>query len=197
MKKKPTSTTTLPAKPKPGNVAIILKAFEKEAAPLVRKLGTLEIKTKEDYERAAVLMKELKSIGKKAKDRLNVDFVIPAKTISDNAKNLFQPFLALVVEWEVTVKEGMRKYLDKSKDVKAGLDARYESGSLGVEKYLDKVDAVEVDSNVRRIFRAVATDVDATPREYLVPDEPKIREALKNGKKVKGWVWEQQETIAI
>lgn len=177
--------------------AIVFKAIEKKAAPILRKLQSLSIETKADYEKAATLTKELKALGKEADAKLR-SIIDPLKTATENARELFRPFKESIVEVEAQIKAAMLAYVETTTKERARLDAKFEAGSIKkASTYLDKAAELEVTDNLRNTWALVEVDASATPREYLVPDLAKIKAALKEGKKVKGWKYEQQKTIAI
>lgn len=175
---------------------VVFKSIEQKAKPIITKLNGLEIKTKADYDKAASLLKDLKALGKDGKAKLN-GIIDPAKTIIANAKALFKPFETSLATVEASVKAGMLAFVESQNKKRERLEADFESGKIArPQTYLNKTAALDVD-NTRNAWALVEVDANLTPREYLTPDLAKIKEALKEGKKVKGWKYEQQQTIVI
>src|SRR5689334_22081000 len=79
-------------KVKKVNTAIVVKAFEDKAKPLIKKLDNLAIiSTQEDYEKAGLYLKELKEIGKLA-DEEKDKFIVPLKQLIKTTNEFFKPF---------------------------------------------------------------------------------------------------------
>lgn len=179
------------------NMAVVVSALEAKAKPLIAKLNRLEIKSKEDFELAALKMKELKILAKAGQDELR-EFLDPIKALEKKARSFFEPFQSKVSDLEITIKDAMKAYLETQAKAKAKLEQDFESGKIArPSTYLRKAGALEVEGNVRNTWAVVVVDETKTPREYLTPDIARIKEALKAGEKVAGWKLEQQQTIAI
>lgn len=178
------------------STAVVFKSIEQKAKPIIARLRDLEIKTKADYDKAARMLKDLKALGKEGKDKMN-GIISPAKEIIANAKALFKPFEMSLATIESTIKMGMLTFVESQNKKRTRLDADFESGKIvRPQTYLTKTANLDVD-NTRNTWALVEVDATLTPREYLTPDLAKIKEALKEGKKVKGWKYEQQKTIVI
>lgn len=197
MSKSTTNSIARPATPGKVSTQIVLKSIEKKAAPLLRKLTDFKIKTSEDKEKAIVLVKELKELGKEA-DRQLRTVTDPLKEATKAANEIFKPFFRDLMDVETRIKAELLDYqlgLDKKK---IALNVAFEDKSIKkASTYLKKSAELEDDSNVRNVWQAIAVNEKLTPREYLVADEGKIKEALKAGKKVAGWKWEQVKTVVI
>lgn len=176
---------------------VVVKSLEKSAAPLIRKLADFKIKSNDDYSKAMELTKDLKNIAKEANDQLK-SIIDPLKQATDAARNIFRPFQTKVTNIEQTVKIAMLEWQQSLMTKKAQLADKFESGEIKkASTFLKKEAELEVTEGVRKVWTAIPVNVKKTPREYLVPDEAKIKEALKAGKKVEGWEWKQVPQIAI
>jgi hypothetical protein len=180
------------------DAAIVLKALEKDAAPLLKKLKGFEIASQDDYAKAVQLTKELKGLAKVAKSKQD-EFVVPLNELIKKAKALFKPFTDMVEATELNIKVEMQSYLTTQAEKQKQLEQDVQSGKIKkVSTYVRKVEELEVkNSGVRKIWQAIEIDASKTPREYMVPDTTAIREALKAGKKVNGWEWKQVDSIAL
>lgn len=184
-------------KDKHVKATVVLAALQKESKPLIAKLNRLEVKTKDDYEKAVVVMKDLKMLAKIGTAKMK-EILDPLKTIERNVRELFEPFQRTVSDWEVHVKSEMAQFIARSQAAQKTLEANFDSGKIArPETYLRKSEALDVDTGIRNVWKAVPGDVAKTPREYLIPDEAKIKDALKAGKKVAGWSWEQVKQPTI
>jgi len=183
------------------STAVVVKGLEKEAQPYFKKLRAVSsIKTKEDYAIVSKNASQLKEIGKIAKAKED-SIVNPIMKGIKEIKALFKPFKDQVYVAEANAKTMLLEYQNKLEEDRAKLTEDFKDGKIKkASTVVDKMAELDVDdesSSVRKIWRAVCVDESKTPREYLVPDEAKIKEALKAGKKVPGWVWKQNKTIAI
>ncbi len=172
------------------SVQVIVKSLEKESAPLFKQLKSLKaISTKEEFNKAGKLLKSLKNIGKVAKTK-EEGFTKPAKQIIANAKTFFAPFFIELREVELAVKDGMRSFLDKQETKVQALEGKLESGEIKrVSTFHKKVGELAVQSEdvgVRSKPVLEITNAKKIPREYLIPDEKKIMQALLDGKEVEG-----------
>lgn len=182
---------------KQTDALIIMKALEKEASPNIKRISNLTISSQDDYATAATLLKMVKNLAAQAKDKED-SLTSPLKNVIADIKTLFVPFRNTVAALEIDTKAKMLAFVISSQKKIAVLESKFESGEIKkVGTLIAKTNALEISSNVRKIWTAIEVDGTQTPREYMVPDVTAIREALKTGKKVKGWEWKQVESIAI
>lgn len=183
---------------------VVLKSVEKGAKPLIKKLMAFKIKTKEDYQKAFALTKDLKNIGKIAKDQLGT-VVGPNRRIRKEAdasikaaNAIFAPFFNLIDGVDANVKVQMLEWQNKQAGKKEKLNEAFASGKISkASTFAAKSEELEENTGVRMVWELVEKDASKTPKEYLVPDTEMIEEALRNDKKVAGWAWEQVQHIAI
>jgi RNAse (barnase) inhibitor barstar len=182
------------------SAAIVLKAIEDEAKPLLKKLGKVVITDNKDFENASVITKQLKGLMKLADDK-EKSLTDPLIQVVKDIRLLFKPFKDEVKLMEEGVKQNMLAFVAKQKQLEAKVESDLASGKIKkVSTAVAKQAALQVSSSssqVRKVWQAVEVDASKTPREYLIPDEAAIKAALKDGKKVNGWKWEQVESIAI
>lgn len=183
------------------NTQIIVKAMEKESAPLFKKLTALStINSKADYAAVSANISALKAIGKAARAKKS-SIVDPIKQGIKEIESLFKPFIDRCDEMEENAKALMLSYQVKIDAESAKLnqdfaDGKIKKASTVIGKQAELV-LVDDNSSVRKTWKAIAIDVTKTPKEYLVPNETAIKEALKAGKKVAGWEWKQVKGISI
>lgn len=190
------ATTTSAKKSEAISAQVVLKSLEKQSAPLIRKLSEFKIRSNEDYNKAFELTKDLKAFGREA-DRQLKTITDPLKQATEAAKNIFRPLLNQVQEIDQRIKAEMLVYQSKLNKNKIALDEKFEGSNMKASTYVKRSAELDNSVGVRKIWQAVPVAPELTPREYLVPDEAKIKEALKAGKKVKGWDWKQVDSIAI
>lgn len=182
------------------NALIVAQALIKESQPMMKKVSNLAIKTNVDYEQAAVLVKGLKEIAKKAKTE-EEKITKPLTESLNAAKAHFKPFHDQVKAIEIDTKAKMIAYLDAKEKEEQKLLDKFEAGEIKRVSTLTKKQGelrVESSTAVTRIVDTlVIEDEKAIPREYLIPDETKIKEALKAGKKVRGCKLEKVKQLAI
>lgn len=179
---------------------VVLASLQKKAGPLIKQLETIDEVNKANYDKAAETLKALKAIGKEADAQLHA-IIDPIRAAEKAAKEHFKPFTNSIAELETSVKLKMSIYVENQNRKSMQVLKDFEVGKIKkVETVLAKQAEFEVSSesaSVRKLTRAKAVNKALTPREYLIPDERAILDALKSGKKVKGWELETVNSIAI
>lgn len=185
---------------KQPEAAIILAALQDEAKPLFKQLQKISVTDNDSLNLKAAKLDALKTLGKLAAEK-EKSLTDPLTKVIKDVRALFAPFRTLVADAEEITKLEITEHIKLMKakqekvkdDVGTGKIAKV---STGVRKLAE----LEVHSSVaqiRKTWVAVEIDASVTPREYLVPDRAKIKEALKAGKKVLGWEYKQEIGIAI
>lgn len=179
---------------------VVLKSLQKDAQKPIKAITDLEISTNEDFTLAGMHLKQVKQIAKLAKDKEEV-FTIPLKKLLADVTNLFKPFRDEVKQIEESTKAKMLEFTNQQEQAKKQLEQDFSDGKIKkVDTLLKKSAALEVSSafsQTRKIWTAIEVDGTKTPREYMEPNLAAIKEALKAGKKVNGWKWEQVNSIAV
>lgn len=179
---------------------VVVASLEKQAKPLEKKLMSYsKITTQEDYDTAAALMKQLKELSKQA-DEKEKEITEPLKGVIKKAIALFKPFKDKVASTEVTLKLAMSIFVEGKKATTAKLEQQVTSGKIGIAKFTEKTAELSAKSSFvkeRSVKVLVIEDIAKIPREYMVPDEVKIKKALKMGMKVSGCKLEEQISLAI
>jgi len=182
------------------NTQIVVKALEKQASPITRKVTSLVINSQESFDQAGEMIKTLKEIDRKAVEE-EKKITDPLTQALQAAKTHFKPFHDHVKLIEADTKAKMLTYVKtmEQKQLKALDD--FDKGKIKkISTLTSKQEALQVVSSsaqTRQVWSMEVVDASIIPREYLMPDEAKIKEALKAGKKVKGCEWKQVKTIAI
>lgn len=198
--RKVTVAAKLSVKNEAVSTAVIVANLEKSANPTIKKVTDLKIKTKEDFELAAQLIKKLKDWAKEAKaeeDRMTEGLKQSLSAI----KNHFKPFRERVEMVEDATKEAMQSFLDGQKKLSERLDSDFESGKIKkVSTVVTKQNELRVtngSAQIRKVWQMKIIDVSKIPREYMIPDTDAIKAVLKEGGSVAGCVWKQVDSIAI
>lgn len=179
-----------------AKTAVVLAALQKKAQPLFKKLPE-RITTKQQYEDAASNMKAIKNLVKEA-EKEKKQLIDPLNVVIKRIREHFRPFEDKAAEAEAKLKQQMEGYLLKAEKEMKVIEEKLEKGEIKkVATAVKKQNEIQATSNIRKVWTAICVDPDKTPREYLVPDEAAIKEALKSGKKVPGWKWEQVKQIVI
>lgn len=192
-KKKEVQTTVVAS-----SVTETVSKLNKKASADIKFLEDFSIKTPEQYDEAARRVSRLKELRKEA-DKQEKSITDPAKLIIKNTQAIFKPFKDRVDEVEERIKLGMVAYIEaREKKAEALIES---SNDKSIAKVVAKVN--ELTSNksdhasVKKLTVVEITDPELIPREYLVPDEAKIKAALQAGKKVKGCKLSTKTSIAI
>lgn len=182
------------------DAAIVLKSLEDEVAPLLKQLTKIAVEDVESYNIKSAKTDALKQLGKavEAKEKSLTD---PLTKVIKDIRSLFAPFRNMVQAAENSAKTEMLQFVEKTERAKAKVLADLENGKIAkLATAVRKTEALEIKSDtsqIRKVWTLEIIDVGDIPREYLIPDEAKIKEAFKAGKKVTGCKWEQKNTIAI
>lgn len=180
---------------------IVFESVKKRAVPIIKRLELVEkIGGTVEMEKVLTDLKVLKAIAKEAETQLD-SIVAPAKTIINNARSIWSPFLSRIKALEADKKANVLDYKaakdrEAMKVLKDFEDGKIKKTSTVIAKQAELAVSSEA-ASFRKLTRAKCLDEKATPREYLVPDERVILEALKAGKKVKGWELERVDSLAI
>lgn len=185
---------------KTPNVQIVLRSIEKKSLPLKKKVSDLEVKTQADFDRAGELMKELKSYTKLAKSE-EAKIVDPLKQALKATQSHFKPFYDSIELIELDTKLKMSSFVQANERKQLEVKKSFEAGDIKkMSTYIKKNEELEVKSenaSVRKLKTLVITKESLIPREYLVPDEAKIKAALLAGEKIPGCKIELVNSIAI
>ena len=196
MKQLPVKPTIDPSK---VDAAIVLRSLEEDAQPLFKKLNAITSITKqEDYDRAMVLTKNLKELGRLAKEK-EQSFTIPLNDLIKKSRELFRPFTSMVETTEANTKQIMLEFVTAQQNKLKAIEQDFSSGKIKrVSTFANKAAEFSAKkSGSRKVWKAICDDPSKTPKKFLIPDVPAITEALKNGEKVNGWIWQQVDQIAI
>lgn len=189
-----------PNKSEQVSTAVVVATLEKLAAPVMRKVTDLKIKTKEDFELAANLVKKLKEWSKEASEQES-KIINPMKEAMKAAQLHFKPFRNRVAEIELFTKSQMDLFLSNQEAKLKQLEANFSTGKIKkVSTLLASQDSLRVDNGaaqIRKVWKVNIIDAKKIPREFLIPDEVAIRESCKSGKVPAGCEWRQENTIAI
>ena len=182
------------------NTQIVIKSLEKEALPVTKKISSLLINSQESYDSAGELLKELKAMDKRALEEEN-KIADPMKAALAATKAHFKPFhdsVKLIVE---DTKNKMLVFVNDACTAQRKLLEDFDAGKIKkIATLTAKQEALHIVNSaaqVRMVWTLEIEDVAMVPREYLSPDEAKIREAFKAGKKIKGCTWKQVRQIAV
>jgi hypothetical protein len=181
-----------------SSVTDVVNRLNKKASSDIKALENFSIRTPDQYEEAAERVSRLKDLRKEA-DKQEKSITDPANLILKNTRAIFKPFKDRVDEVEMKIKDAMVSYIE-ARERKAG-ELVEGSHNKNIAKVVAKVNELTTNksdhASVRKIVAVEITDIEMVPREYLVPDEAKIKAALQAGKKVKGCRLTQKTSIAI
>lgn len=184
-------------KTKQVNAAVVIASLQKQAKPLISTANKITITDKASYELKLKKVKELKQILKIAEEK-EASFIEPLKKLSRDIKEFFMPFYQLIDQLDKQTKLEMKAYIASTETKKLQVNNALAIGKIKkLSTAANKLADLDIPGGRRKIWVAEAVNEGLTPREYLVPDEVKIREALKAGKKVAGWKWVQVDSITI
>lgn len=201
MKKKTTIARTGKSILPSPSALVVIAALQKQADPWRKKVEALPIKTKDEYDTAALLLSNLKQLGKQAKieeDGMTTGIKQSLKAITAH----FQPFYIGIEATEKRTKERMVNFLDGQEAKVVKLHSDFNAGKIKrvgtvVAKENDLQNVSNEDASVRKIKTLDIFDAKKIPREYMVPDEVAIKRAFQAGRVVPGCKMVLTKSIAI
>ena len=181
---------------------------KQQATKALNAANEINISTQEHYESATDLLSKIKSVGKLIKERKE-EITKPLTDALNSARDLFKPIEQSHAEAERIIKGKMVDYQNEQEKIreaeKAKIAARVEKGTLKQETAVKKMaEITTVPTNAQGKFGSVSTriikrisiiDASLIPREYCVPDNTLIKEALDAGKEVPGAKYIEEKTI--
>lgn len=185
------------------NVQVVIASIEKKAGPILKKLDSIdEIKSQEDFDRAALLVKNLKELDDLAVEE-EKKITSPLNQALTAAREHFKPFHVLVKGKDDSIKLMMSVWYEAQKNKLAKLAEDFNGGKIKkIETFARKekelrVSGSKATATIRKVWTAEITNEEAIPREFLVPDMKKIEAHLRAGSKVPGVKWYQKEQFSI
>lgn len=153
--------------------------------------------TLEQAKTSLTQVKEIKKIVSEKKDSI----IKPLNEALKNARSLFKPIEDKVETIETYLKEEILKYNTKllaeqrkreeEAQVKIEAGESFEKATKSVARTEEKIDAIPT----RKIKKLKIVDATLIPREFLIPDEVAIKQALLGGFEVKGCEMVEEEII--
>jgi hypothetical protein len=187
-------------KKKEVSAQVVLQAIKKRAAPIEKKVSDLQIKSNDDYDRAAQLLSQLKAYDDEA-EMQRTSITGPLNTALKATNALFKPFKDHIAFIVADTKEKMKAFVVLQEGKKNALETAYAKGQIkSVSKFTSDLASAQVSSGhaaARTIKILRIVELLKIPREYMVPDEAKIKQALKDGLTVAGCILVDDKQIAI
>ncbi len=187
---------------KPINTQIVIESIGPKTSRALKKLAAInKIKTHDQYNEAARLVKSLKEAAKSAKVEQS-KITDPLELALENVNKHFDPFFQKVKLMDASIKVLMKEFLIENKKKLKQLEQDVETGKIkNISSYVEKAAALTIDSedsSVRNTWKAFIDDENKIPRKFLVPNVSMITKHLREGgKPIPGVRWEQEESISI
>jgi hypothetical protein len=179
---------------------VVLQSIKAKSKKPVKALQAVTKVTKANSFIVAQNLKTLDGLEKEAVKQYK-EIVDPIKGSLQRIENLFEPTFTLFKELKLQGKEQINKFLAQNNARAEELDKQFEKGKIrkGTTLMQKKEELVpdlgELNTRNTTVLKCVASE--KTPRNYLVPDESAIREALKQGKAVPGWKLVQETKVTF
>ena len=187
-------------KPSNTSAAVVLESLKKKSTTTISKLEVLVINSEEAYDAAAGYLVKLKDLAKEAEAKRK-EIADPLNQALKATNNLFKPFTNRVAELEQTTKAAMIDFLNRKEVEAKRLEEKFHNGDIKkISTLKAKQEELKVESDnvsVRQIASLKINDLDAIPRSWMIPDEAKILDALKQGIKIKGCELYYKKSLAI
>lgn len=172
-----------------------IKVIEKELKPQVvfvqKGADALVITSQEDMAKASDLLVAVGKVEKTITERKEA-ITRPLMTALASARDLFKPLEVGYAEAKKTIKAKMLDYTiaenERIEKEKARVEARVEKGTMRVDTAVKKLEGIgdaktsfageSSRTSLRSVTKVRVVDESLLPREYLVPDMDKIKEAV-------------------
>lgn len=150
------------------------------------------IKSKDDLQLAN---EQLKKVGEAKKwiAEKKASVIKPLNEALKGVRDLFRPIEERVSEAETGLKTEVMAYKKKVDEVIAkkqkDIEEKVKKGEVGFEKASEIIERTQEKKdafNIRKVKEVVIDDEKLLPREYLIPNMPKIKADALAGKAIKG-----------
>ncbi len=174
-----------------------LEVIKSKAEGMNAMLEKFQVNDEKSLELVAEKIKDVKGLGKYIKQQKD-DYVAPAKSIIEKAKEQFDPYIKMCENAEIVLKQRAIKFHDEQEakriEKEKNIVGKVETGYITPQTAVEKLEALpEVKKNVRTdngstlsfAKRKVVTITrpDLIPEEFLIIDEVRVRkEALLRDK---------------
>lgn len=177
------------------------EVIQNQIIPLVNEASTLRITSIEDMEIATIILSKLNVINDNI-DKEKQKVLTPLNLARTAEINRWKPTITLYEDAIAVLREKISKY--QTEAVRARIEAEKAiadrigegKGHIKLSTAVKKLEELDIPAEAvtttfgslkfRTDKRIRLTDVNLIPRDYLIPDEKKILEALKANKPVAG-----------
>lgn len=179
-----------------------IKIIEQSVKTAHETITNFKIKSKKDLEIGKQYLNDIKFEETKVKE-FEARFIKPLR---DHIKTLNDPVLIFkkkIKECETHIKSELLSYsqkqAEKIENKKQQIEQKVDTGELdfskGAEKIAKQDEKLDLGIKTRKVVSLKITDANLIPREYLIPDERAIKEALQSGKSIPGCELEENKII--
>lgn len=176
---------------------VVLKAVKKEAAPIIEKISSLQINSQPKFEKAGMLVKQLKEFKAIAENKES-KIIDPILQGVELIRDLFKPFKQEIDQIEAEVKKQMVEWLEEVERKKQELNEAIEEGEIEPEDMPAPSNFYTGSSYSKtREVSDIKVDTERVPRKYLIPNMKLIRADLKKKKRIPGVTVKKKKNIAI
>lgn len=193
------------------NTPTLPKTVEKEIKSIETSFEGIKIVDETSYKNAIDLTKAIKEQGKAIKEQKE-SFTKPLNESLKNIRAFFKPYEEKLADIEKNLKGSMVQYTiaeqKKADEAAEKLAKRVQKGTMKPETAIRKMNEIEApeqttasstaQATIRETKQVKVSNEALIPREYLMPDMAKIKEAvLKEGKTIDGVEIEVIKSVAI
>lgn len=185
-----------------------VSVVKQQATKALTAAETIVIASNEDMKAATDMLSKIKSVGKMIKERKEA-ITKPMMEALASARDLFKPIESNLADAERIVKRKMLDFQSEA-DEKVAADRlkiaqKVEKGTMKAETAVAKMEGLQgapkavqgsigsVRTSIIKKYRVI--DESKLPREYLIPNMPKITQSLKDGFLVPGAEMYQEKVI--
>ena len=161
--------------------------------------NALVIKTDEDNRTAINMLANVKDMARQAETKRKL-IVDPYNGLIKSINNYFRPLTDTLANCESAIKRKIMAYqqeiADKAEKARMATMKKIEEGKITLEQGVKKLEKVaepektvrsaEATMTFREVKKVEITDASKLPREYLIPDEAKIKKVALAGVQIPG-----------
>jgi hypothetical protein len=165
----------------------------------IQKFQVKKIQNENELEKISRFLLDIRNYKLKIQEKKN-SILKPLNEAVKNIRSLFAPVEKNLEDAEFSIKKEIEKYhLEKeakAEKEKQKIAEKVEIGKISFEKAIEKIEKIEEATkniqsengmiNFRTVKRIAIENPELLPREYLIPDEVKIRRDVLAGKEIPG-----------
>lgn len=166
---------------------VVIAEYKKQISFIQEQSNVMTITSKEDFDKANEFLSVVMNVEKALVER-KAEITRPLMDGLASVRSLFKPLETDHAEAKKTIKAKMLEYSiaedERIEKEKARVEARVEKGTMRVDTAVRKLENIgeKPTTALRTVTKIRVIDEALIPREYLIPDMDKIKDAVMKQK---------------